>query len=69
VLGYLGQDVISKDFRSLWLIASTLIIFGVILGIADKYGNSQRDLTNLSVRDGLLYGFAQSLALIPGVSR
>lgn len=69
ILGYLGQDVISNDFRSLWLIASTLIIFGVILGIADKYGNSQRDLTNLSVRDGLLYGFAQSLALIPGVSR
>jgi undecaprenyl-diphosphatase len=69
ILGYLGQDVISNDFRSLWLIASSLIIFGVILGIADKYGNSQRDLTNLSVRDGLLYGFAQSLALIPGVSR
>jgi undecaprenyl-diphosphatase len=69
ILGYLGQDVISNDFRSLWLIASTLIIFGVILGIADKYGNSQRELTNLSVRDGVLYGFAQSLALIPGVSR
>ena len=69
ILGYLGQDVISNDFRSLWLIASTLIIFGVILGIADKYGNSQRDLTSLSVRDGVLYGFAQSLALIPGVSR
>ncbi len=69
ILGYLGQDVISNDFRSLWLIAITLIIFGVILGIADKYGKSQRDLTSLSVRDGVLYGFAQSLALIPGVSR
>ena len=69
VLGYTGRDVISNDFRSLWLIASTLIIFGVILGIADKYGNSHRDLSNLSVRDGLLYGFAQSLALVPGVSR
>ena len=69
VLGYLGKDIISNDFRSLWLIASTLIIFGVILGIADKYGNSHRDLANLNARDGLLYGFAQSLALIPGVSR
>ena len=69
ILGYFGQDVISNDFRSLWLIASNLIIFGVILGIADKYGKSQRDLTSLSVRDGVLYGFAQSLALIPGVSR
>ena len=69
VLGYLGKDIITNDFRSLWLIASTLIIFGVILGIADKYGNSDRDLSTLSVRDGLLYGAAQSLALIPGVSR
>ena len=68
-LGYLGQDVIRNDFRSLWLIASTLIIFGVILGIADKYGKSNRELSNLNVRDGLLYGFAQSLALVPGVSR
>jgi undecaprenyl-diphosphatase len=69
VLGYLGKDVISNDFRSLWLIASTLIIFGIILGVADKYGNSHRDLSKLNSRDGLLYGFAQSLALIPGVSR
>ncbi len=69
ILGYLGKDVISNDFRSLWLIACTLIIFGVILGIADKYGKSERELSDLNVRDGLLYGFAQSLALIPGVSR
>jgi undecaprenyl-diphosphatase len=69
ILGYLGRDVISNDFRSLWLIASTLIIFGVILGIADKYGNSDRGLANLNTRDGLLYGIAQSMALIPGVSR
>ena len=69
ILGYFGRDVISNDFRSLWLIASTLIIFGVILGIADKYGKSDRGLANLNTRDGLLYGIAQSMALIPGVSR
>jgi undecaprenyl-diphosphatase len=69
ILGYLGKDVITNDFRSLWLIASTLIIFGVILGVADKYGKSARDLSKLNVRDGLLYGIAQSLALVPGVSR
>lgn len=68
-MGYFGQSKISNDFRSLWLIASTLIIFGIILGVADKYGNSHRGLTNLNTRDGLLYGIAQSLALIPGVSR
>jgi undecaprenyl-diphosphatase len=69
VLGYLGKDVITNDFRSLWLIASTLIIFGVILGIADKYGNTHRGLSNLNTRHGILYGLAQSMALIPGVSR
>lgn len=69
ILGYLGKDVISNDLRSLWLIATTLIVFGVILGVADKYGNSHRGLANLNTRDGLLYGVAQSMALIPGVSR
>jgi len=69
ILGYMGRDVIANDFRSLWLIASTLIIFGVILGIADKYGNSDRELANLNTRHGILYGLAQAMALIPGVSR
>ena len=68
-LGYLGQDVIKSDFRSLWLIATTLIVFGLILGAADKYGKSERQLHELSPLHGVLYGLAQSLALIPGVSR
>ncbi len=69
VLGYLGQDVIRNDFRSLWLIASVMIIFGVILGIADKYGKSERGLDQLTPMHGVLYGLAQALALVPGVSR
>ena len=68
-LGYLGQDVIKNDFRSLWLIASVMIIFGVILGVADKYGKVKRELHELTPVHGILYGLAQSLALIPGVSR
>ena len=69
VLGYLGQDAITTNFRSLWLIASVLIIFGVILGIADRYGKSDKNLKDLSVSHGILYGLAQALALVPGVSR
>jgi len=69
VLGYLGQDAIRTNFRSLWLIASVLIIFGVLLGLADKFGRSDKTLKDLSIGHGLLYGLAQSLALIPGVSR
>ena len=69
VLGYFGRDIITNDLRSLWLIASLMIIFGVILGIADKYGKSERSLEQLSTKHGVLYGAAQALALIPGVSR
>lgn len=68
-LGYFGQEIIRNDFRSLWLIATTLIVFGIILGIADKYGKTERQLHQLTPSHGVLYGFAQSLALIPGVSR
>ena len=69
VLGYFGRNIITNDLRSLWLIASVMIIFGVILGIADKYGKSERSLEQLSTKHGLLYGAAQALALMPGVSR
>ena len=69
VLGYFGRDIITNDLRSLWLIASVMIIFGVILGFADKYGKSERSLNQLSTKHGLLYGAAQALALVPGVSR
>jgi undecaprenyl-diphosphatase len=69
ILGYLGQDAITTNFRSLWLIASVLIIFGVILGIADKYGKTDKNLKDLSISHGILYGLAQAMALIPGVSR
>ena len=69
VLGYLGRNIITNDLRSLWLIATTLIVFGVILGLADTYGKKVRTLELLSTRHGILYGIAQALALVPGVSR
>ena len=69
VLGYFGRDIITNDLRSLWLIASVMILFGIILGIADKYGKSERSLSQLNTKHGLLYGAAQALALVPGVSR
>ena len=45
------------------------IIFGLVLGYADKIGKSTKTIESLKPRDAILYGFAQSLALIPGVSR
>ena len=69
ILGYLGKNIITNDLRSLWLIASVMIIFGFILGFADKVGKSERTLDQLNSKHGILYGAAQALALVPGVSR
>ena len=69
VLGYFGRNVIENDLRSLWLIATVMIIFGIILGIADRFGSSQKTLATLTNKHGLYYGLAQAMALIPGVSR
>ncbi|WP_460773947.1 undecaprenyl-diphosphate phosphatase [Microbacterium sp. GXF7504] len=69
VLGLLFQDQIETVFRSMWLVAGMLIFFGVLLGIADAVGARKRKLAELNVGQGVVFGFAQSLALIPGVSR
>lgn len=69
VLGFLFQDVIRDTFRNLWLVAIVLIVFGLLLGVADALGRRTRTERDLTYRDGLLLGLAQSLALIPGVSR
>ena len=69
ILGLLFEDQIDTTLRSLWITATMLIVFGVILGIADHIGKQVRDLEDLNVKHGVLYGFAQAMALIPGVSR
>jgi undecaprenyl-diphosphatase len=69
VLGLLFQDQIETAARNLWLTATMLIVFGLILGVADALGARVKDERELTVRDGILFGLAQSLALIPGVSR
>lgn len=69
VLGYFLQDFIESDLRSLWVIATTLIVFGLLLGFLDFMGRNERTLDQLTPGHGILYGLAQSLALIPGVSR
>lgn len=67
--GYFLQDLIRNELRSLWLVATVLIIGGLIIGAADKFGKRYRNLNLIQARDGWIAGFAQALALIPGVSR
>ncbi len=69
LLGVLFQKHIESTFRNLWLVATTLIVFGLLLAVADHIATQRKALEDLSYKDGIIYGFAQALALIPGVSR
>lgn len=69
VLGLLFEDQIDVALRNLYITAAMLILFGVLLGLADRIGSQRKELKDLTVRDGIIYGLAQALALIPGVSR
>ncbi|TGB10540.1 undecaprenyl-diphosphate phosphatase [Streptomyces sp. MZ04] len=81
VLGVTFKDQIEGPFRDLRLIATTLIVMGIVLGIADRLAardetggkhravKERKSLKELSVRDGLIFGVCQAMALIPGVSR
>ena len=51
------------------LIAWMTIIFGVVLGLADRYGRQERSFGQVRVTDAVFVGLAQCLALVPGVSR
>jgi undecaprenyl-diphosphatase len=69
VLGVLFKHAIETVARNLWLIATTMIVFGVLLGLAEYYGRQRIELRQMKVADGVILGFAQACALIPGVSR
>lgn len=69
VLGLTLQSYIETSFRNLWVTVTMLLVFALILGLADKYGKSIYKLNNLSWANAVVFGLAQALALIPGVSR
>jgi undecaprenyl-diphosphatase len=69
VLGLAFESQIEQDVRQLWVIAVTLIVFGVLLGLADRFGQKTKQIQQLDLKSGLAFGFGQALALVPGVSR
>ncbi|GAA0637078.1 undecaprenyl-diphosphate phosphatase [Streptomyces thermocarboxydovorans] len=81
VLGVTLKDQIEGPFRDLRLTAAMLIGMGIVLGVADRLAardesggrhraaKRRKELTELTVRDGLIYGVCQAMALVPGVSR
>ncbi|MFF2569735.1 undecaprenyl-diphosphate phosphatase [Streptomyces sp. NPDC058084] len=81
VLGVTFKDQIEGPFRDLRLTATTLIVMGIVLGVADRLAardeiggrhraiRERKSLKDLGVRDGLIFGVCQAMALVPGVSR
>ncbi len=69
LLGVALKDVIERDFRNLWIIGTTLIVLGVILGVADRVGRNDRGIERMTLAHATLLGLAQAAALVPGVSR
>ncbi len=69
ILGVLLKDIIERDFRNLWIIGTTLIVLGVVLGVADRIGRSDKKMGDMSLKHAIYFGLAQAMALVPGVSR
>lgn len=68
-IGLSFQDFIESDVRQLWVIGITLIVFGLLLGLADRLGKKRKQIGELNFGSGIAFGLGQALALIPGVSR
>ena len=70
VIGLTFKELIESSVtKNLWLIASMLIIVGVLLAIAEAVGSKRKELKDFGLIDAIVVGFAQVLALMPGASR
>ncbi|MGH3716976.1 MAG: undecaprenyl-diphosphate phosphatase [Micromonosporaceae bacterium] len=69
VLGFLFKDDIRAPARNLWLVSANLIIFALLLAAAEYWGRQKRAVGDMTLRDGIVMGCAQAMALVPGVSR
>jgi len=69
LLGLFFQDQIETSLRSLWITATMLLVFAIVIMVAERVGTQRRELTELTWKHGIGYGLFQALALVPGVSR
>lgn len=69
VIGYVLREFIQETVRTLWVVAFTMIIFAIILFLADHYGKRQKEIKDMTFNTALGFGLGQALAVIPGVSR
>ena len=69
ILGITFKDQIQTTARNLYLVATTLIVMGLLLGLFDRIAKHVKDAQDLKSKHAIIYGIGQALALIPGVSR
>ncbi len=69
VAGLILEEKSETVFRSPWAIASALAVFAVILWLADHFGRRNKDIREMNFKSAVMIGFAQAIAIIPGVSR
>ena len=69
IAGLAFKSSIETTARNLWLAAATLIVMGILLGLADRYARHTKSETDINTKNAVLFGLGQALALIPGVSR
>jgi undecaprenyl-diphosphatase len=69
VAGLAFKSSIETTARNLWLVAGSLIVLGILLGLADRFAKHTKSEVDLNTKNAILFGLGQALALIPGVSR
>jgi undecaprenyl-diphosphatase len=69
IVGFLGKDVIKGPLRSMWFVAGALIVWSGVIAFAEYAATQSRHEKQLTLKDALIIGLAQCIALIPGVSR
>lgn len=69
VVGLLARDLITGPLRSLWWVGGALVAWSAVMWWAERRGTQQRGEQQLTLRDSLVIGLVQCLALVPGVSR
>ena len=69
IAGLLFANWIAANLRSPLVIVYTLSAYAVVMVLADRYGRKSREIASVQVKDAVLIGLAQALALVPGTSR
>jgi undecaprenyl-diphosphatase len=69
IVGFLGKDVIKGPLRSLWFVAGALILWSAAMVFAERVATQQRGEKDVTLKDAVIIGLAQCIALVPGVSR